>query len=399
MQSADEFPLLQDRIQVIGYPTGGKTLCVTQGIVSRIDLVHLSGHPESIVVIQIDAAINSGNSGGPVLDTTGRVTGVPVASYSHRDADNIGYILPAGTVRAFLGRCRLQTTTAAALADKASITTESDTIDQKNDQAIDSVPATTHSYAFEPSIPCMWHTLENQSLRLYHKVPEPVHDILLTSVSDTVQPALQINDVLTKINGHANADDGQVELRGGGELINHRYFLKHGNTQAVIFTVYRNGQEMTMDACQLSYIPQISAFWGDVDHLPNYLIVGALVFLPLSYNIMSKTKRTGSNLRAAYKTWNRKWKQDWDGKTEFVLLADILVHEFSFSYERGWRRAAAFNDVPLQSLAHLAELWQESCRRHAESPTEHSFARIALEHDDDIVLEVGATLKAQDEIL
>ena len=50
-------------------------MCVTAGVVSRIETgvytnAGVSG--SELLLMQIDAAINSGNSGGPVFDLTGR---------------------------------------------------------------------------------------------------------------------------------------------------------------------------------------------------------------------------------------------------------------------------------------------------------------------------------------
>eukprot|EP01043_Picozoa_sp_COSAG02_P108433 COSAG02_NODE_44470_length_366_cov_0.554307_1_plen_64_part_10 len=53
-----------------------------------------------VLRIQIDAAINSGNSGGPVFDESGRVAGV--ASAVLKRASNIGYVAPVLIVKLFL---------------------------------------------------------------------------------------------------------------------------------------------------------------------------------------------------------------------------------------------------------------------------------------------------------
>ena len=53
-----------------------------------------------VLRIQIDAAINSGNSGGPVFDESGRVAGV--ASAVLKRASNIGYVAPVVIVELFV---------------------------------------------------------------------------------------------------------------------------------------------------------------------------------------------------------------------------------------------------------------------------------------------------------
>jgi S1-C subfamily serine protease len=52
--------------------------------------------------IQTDAAINRGNSGGPLLDSAGRVIGMNVAV--SLEGENIGFAIPANKIRAVLQR-------------------------------------------------------------------------------------------------------------------------------------------------------------------------------------------------------------------------------------------------------------------------------------------------------
>lgn len=56
---------------------------VTSGVVSRVD-------PD---IIQTDAAVNPGNSGGPLLDTDGRVVGIVVGKLF--GAEGLGFAVPA----------------------------------------------------------------------------------------------------------------------------------------------------------------------------------------------------------------------------------------------------------------------------------------------------------------
>ncbi|MDR3248958.1 MAG: S1C family serine protease, partial [Treponema sp.] len=67
-------PQVGDSILAIGSP-GGLEKTVTMGIVSALSRRFLQIGD----VIQIDAAVNSGNSGGPVVDTSGRLVGIVFA--------------------------------------------------------------------------------------------------------------------------------------------------------------------------------------------------------------------------------------------------------------------------------------------------------------------------------
>lgn len=86
-----------DWVVAVGNPFGlGGT--VTTGIVSAIG--GRNREQQYLDLIQIDAAINRGNSGGPAFDLTGRVIGVNVAIYSPNGGSvGIGFAIPASTVR------------------------------------------------------------------------------------------------------------------------------------------------------------------------------------------------------------------------------------------------------------------------------------------------------------
>lgn len=69
-------PRLQDSVAVVGYPVGGDTISVTAGVVSRIEVTDYSHGSSDLLAIQIDAAINGGNSGGPVFNRSGQCVGI-----------------------------------------------------------------------------------------------------------------------------------------------------------------------------------------------------------------------------------------------------------------------------------------------------------------------------------
>jgi len=79
---------------------GGMT--VTQGIVSALNREIQTEESSSLTgLIQTDAPISSGNSGGPLVDAAGEVIGMntaAAASSSTVNASNIGFAIPASTI-------------------------------------------------------------------------------------------------------------------------------------------------------------------------------------------------------------------------------------------------------------------------------------------------------------
>lgn len=76
-------------VYVIGHPYGNKWSMST-GIISHINRKTMQRTLDG--VIQIDAPINGGNSGGAVFDMNGDVIGV--VSYGYECADGLGFIIP-----------------------------------------------------------------------------------------------------------------------------------------------------------------------------------------------------------------------------------------------------------------------------------------------------------------
>lgn len=80
-----------DEIMTFGYPLGQEKLKSSQGVVSGRENIGGDSY------IQITAALNPGNSGGPSLDSHGKVIGINSARIS--SAQNIGYIIPISDVK------------------------------------------------------------------------------------------------------------------------------------------------------------------------------------------------------------------------------------------------------------------------------------------------------------
>src|ERR1700722_4295565 len=97
---ASKLPHIKDAVLAYGFPTGGNSLSITKGIVSRIEFVAYN-YPVSGLRIQVDAAINPGNSGGPAI-AGDKMIGLAFSHLVGGGAENIGYIIPNEEVDLFL---------------------------------------------------------------------------------------------------------------------------------------------------------------------------------------------------------------------------------------------------------------------------------------------------------
>jgi 2-alkenal reductase len=90
-----------ETVIAIGSPLGDYRNTVTVGVVSALNRTIDSDSPEGL--IQTDAAINSGNSGGPLINLKGEVIGINTlvvrANMSGAPVEGLGFAIPSNTVK------------------------------------------------------------------------------------------------------------------------------------------------------------------------------------------------------------------------------------------------------------------------------------------------------------
>lgn len=105
-----ELPKLAENVYAYGAPQGLEAT-ITKGIVSsvrrtsEIPFLADSGEYDDLLWIQTDAAVNPGNSGGPLLDEQGRVVGVN--TMKRAEAENLNFAVSAQVVAQRFGTARL----------------------------------------------------------------------------------------------------------------------------------------------------------------------------------------------------------------------------------------------------------------------------------------------------
>jgi len=94
--------IIGDQVVAIGYPLGNGSTTLTVGYISAKDRI-ITTDGKSINMLQTDAAINSGNSGGPLLNMQGEVIGITTAkssgtSSSGATIEGVGYAIPTDDI-------------------------------------------------------------------------------------------------------------------------------------------------------------------------------------------------------------------------------------------------------------------------------------------------------------
>lgn len=88
-----------DDIMVIGNALGELSYTFTDGIVSHLSRDVDVGNNTVINMFQTNAAINSGNSGGPVYNMDGEVVGIASAKLASEHIEGLGFCIPIDNVR------------------------------------------------------------------------------------------------------------------------------------------------------------------------------------------------------------------------------------------------------------------------------------------------------------
>ncbi|HMD72359.1 MAG TPA: trypsin-like peptidase domain-containing protein [Steroidobacteraceae bacterium] len=251
---ASKLPEIKDTVLAYGYPTGGSSLSITKGIVSRIEFVPYR-FPVSGLRIQIDAAINPGNSGGPAI-AGGRMIGL--AFRKQTGDESIGYIIPNEEIELFLR----------------------------------DIP--DGHYHGKPAMYDDLQTLENPAMRDFLKLDKSVEGVVVhqPSKSDAAYPLKQW-DVITRIGDVPIDNQGMVKL-GHDLRVDFHYQIQKIVAKGLLpLIVVRAGKLMQVN---LPVSPVRPTLLPDLEGgYPRYFIYGPIVFSTGTWEFVGGLEKSGAS--------------------------------------------------------------------------------------------------------
>ncbi len=322
---ADELPQLKSHVSVYGYPAGGDDLSVTDGIVSRIEFTSYN-FAAGGVRIQVDAALNPGNSGGPAIND-GKIVGLVFSKIN--EAENIGYLIPTDEIREFL-------------------------------KVVD---AGASKYEGNLLLLDEYQTAENEALRKFLKIPSDVTGIVINKpYRDDGDYPLKQWDVITHVGTHAIDNQGYVDVRDGLRMRFLYYVARLAKDGKIDLTILRNGEKKEVSVPvaprRETVLPTLQ------DQYPEYFIYGPLVFEVASQEYVRALGGSGMGALLVLQSplLSRLYDKPGEPGEQLVVIATrMFPHPSIKGYDnRPLAVIKKLNGKPVKNLKTLAEMLRDS---------------------------------------
>lgn len=320
-----DLPDLKDAVSVYGFPDGGDKLSLTEGIVSRVEHNSYAHSGAYLLACQIDASINSGNSGGPVIKD-GKIVGVAFQSLQSVSYNNIGYMVPAPVVKHFLK-------------------------DIEDDM-----------HHGTPDLGVSMQQMENPDLRKSFRMEKEQTGVLVSRVypDSPAEGILKRGDVILSVEDVRVENDGTIEFRKGERTFFTYPLQQKQKDDFINLNVLRAGKEesLTIELTQSIDFERLVPH-RQYDMPPTYYIIGGLVFEPLTLNYLLEF---GGNWRVEAPTElinSYINGEPLDDRRQVLVLVKVLADEINIGYHASQNVVISFvNGKHVSNIKDLVDAFE-----------------------------------------
>jgi S1-C subfamily serine protease len=344
--SATALPYLSANVNVVGFPQGGNSITITKGIVSRLDgSVYPNGldqgarnTPDSLPIVQVDASINHGNSGGPAFDEKGGLMGLAFCSLA--GASNVGYIIPALLLKNFV-----------------------ETVQEAG------------RWQAQPEVGAMFRPILNPSLRSWLRLKESDTGVQVRSISpkSPLHELVRKGDVLLRIDGLPVSGEGTITQTISGRKVAFPFDTlvtekKGGETTAMEFLRVNTttGAHQTFPVKAVFHpIQPLAARFDDspmddkgreyFTAVPDFFVFGTIVWGVFSNPVLQQA--LAQKMEVPWTVRKHALHQWRKGDEEVVVLMQGLSHRCNQEYDMSTMRVLRFfNGQKISNLKEFIKL-------------------------------------------
>ena len=298
----------REEVTVLGYPLGGNTISTTTGIISRIEYLNYVWSGFYLLAVQIDAAINNGNSGGPVLNVNNELVGIAMMRLTK--TSNIAYIVPSIIINTFL------------------------------EDVKDGIVNGFHSDSV------VIQELNNISQKTLYGLDDR-NGVLITYVGID-ENLLKVDDILLEIDNKDIANNGTVKTKYGRVDFNMQFHTKQ-LSESVKLKILRNNEKMTINYPLKKVVPLINMEFGKE---PRYIIYGGFIFTPLTRNYLNSLYSSSNGLDMLFYQKDKTV----DYQEPIVSLKTIFPSEVNRGYYAASYILIKVNNIKIKNFNHLVSV-------------------------------------------
>jgi hypothetical protein len=225
----------------------------------------------------------------------GDLIGIAFQSYRGKDLQRSGYVVPVTVIRHMLE-------------------------DLENGR-VDGVP----------DLGVFWQKLENAALREYLGLPPDQGGVRVSRVlyGSSAHGVVEVDDVLTSIDGVAVASDGSIPLRDHARVRFEHAIASRQIGTTIDLGVLRQGKPLRLTVTLGRYVSLVPP--PEPDRRPSYLVFAGLVFTRLTHDYMHDWEWAKEHHRFANLYFEGLPS---DLRKEVVLLHGVLAHAINLGYHQ-----------------------------------------------------------------